>query len=178
MNRRITKILLWTGLITLALVGAGIALWVRTFHHYLPQELVKDVQAGLAARHMPEPTARVEAFLEARYGALTNPTNRQQAFLDFFNVDHIRGLNFIVDHSPASQKQANTQAMAHWIANYRNSMSVEERTALQACLNSEMGRAMLRQATAQFQSQDVYYRGAQQTVVKELMTTLADLRKP
>ncbi|HWI57506.1 MAG TPA: hypothetical protein VNZ22_09780, partial [Bacillota bacterium] len=83
-----------------------------------------------------------------------------------------------VSHTPAEQKQANTQAMAQWIAHYRATMSPEERAALQAQLNSEAGRAMLRQATGQFQSQDVYYRGAQRAVIAELMTTLASLRNP
>ncbi len=77
-----------------------------------------------------------------------------------------------------NQRQANTEAMADWIANYRNTMPAEERAALQACLNSDVGQAMLRQATAQYQSQDVYYRGAQRAVIVELMTTLAALRKP
>ncbi len=177
MKRRITSVLWWTGLVALVLVGAGAVLWVRTFRSYPPAALMKDVRAGLAARHIREPKARVEAFLEARYGPLTDPANRQKAFLDFFNTDHIKGLNFIVSHTPASQKQANTQAMAEWLAHYRATMSLEERAALRACLNSEPGRAMLRQATAQYQSQDVYFRGAQKPVITELMATLAALRK-
>ena len=59
---------------------------------------MEDVRAGLKARNIKEPQARVEAFLEARYGPLTEPANRQRAFLDFFNQDHIKGLNFIVSH--------------------------------------------------------------------------------
>ena len=97
--------------------------------------------------------------------------------MDFFNVDHIKGLNFIVNHTSASQKQANSAAMADWIANYRNTMSAEERAGLQARLDSPAGRAMLQEATAQYLSQGVYYRGAQQVVVAELMATLAELRK-
>ncbi len=178
MKRRLAKALLWSGLVVLILAGVATALWLHTFRHYLPKELMKDIHAGLAARHLQTPEARVETFLEARYGPLTEATNRQQAFLDFFNVDHIKGLNFIVDHTPPEQKQANTEAMAQWIANYRTAMSPEERAALKARLSSEAGQALLRQATAQFQSQDVYYRGAQKTVVRELMMTLADLRKP
>jgi hypothetical protein len=176
-KRRTTRILLWTGIASLILVGAAVALWFRTFRHYTPKEVMRDVRAGLAARHIQDPQARVEAFLEARYGPLTDPANRERAFLDFFNVDHIKGLNFIVSHTPANQKQANTQAMAQWIAGYRNTMSPEERTVLQAHLNTDAGRAMLRQATGQYQAQDVYYRGAQRAVINELMTTLAALRK-
>jgi len=178
MKHRIRKILIYAGLVTVVLVGTGTVLWIRTFHHYLPKELMKDIRAGLAARDVREPEARVEAFLQARYGPLTDPANRQTAFLDFFNVDHIKGLNFIVSHTPADQKQVNTQAMAQWIANYRGAMSAEERKALQARLNSAEGQVMLRQATAQFLAQDVYYRGAQKAVVQQLMLTLADLRKP
>ncbi len=177
MKRRARKFLLFGGLVTLVLTGVATALWLRTFHHYLPKELVKDIQAGLAARGVAEPEARIEKFLQARYGPLTNPANRQKAFLDFFDVDHIKGLNFIVSHTPAAQKHIHTQAMAQWIANYRGTMSLEERAALQARLNSDVGQVMLRQATAQFLSQDVYYRGAQKAVVQELMLTLADLRK-
>jgi hypothetical protein len=177
MKRRIAKLFLWAGLVALVLAGAGVAAWFHTFRHYPPKAVMNDVRAGLAARHVQEPRARVEAFLEARYGPLSNPANRQRAFLDFFEVDHIKGLNFIVTHTPAKQKQANTQAMAEWIAHYRATMSLEERAALQARLDSPQGQAMLRQATAQYQSQDVYFRGAQKPVITELMTTLAALRK-
>ena len=178
MKRRTTRILLWTGLAGLILLGAGAALWVHTFRYSTPKEVMKDVRAGLKAWHIQEPQARVAAFLEARYGPLTDPGNRQRAFLDFFNQDHIKGLSFIVSHTPADQKQANTQAMAQWIASYRNKMLPDERAALQGRLNSEDGRAMLRQATARYQAQDVYFRGAQKPVITELMTTLAALRQP
>jgi hypothetical protein len=178
MKKRATRILLWSSLAGLILVAAGAAVWVRTFRYYRLKDVMEDVQAGLKARNIREPQPRVEAFLEARYGPLTEPANRQRAFLDFFNQDHIKGLNFIVSHTPTEQKQANTQAMAEWIANYRNTMSPDERVALQARLNSEEGRALLRQATARYQAQDVYFRGAQKPVIRELMTTLAALRQP
>ncbi len=152
MKKRLTKLVLWTGVVCILLVGGATALWRHTFHHYVPRELMQDVRAGLAARHIQQPKARVEAFLTARYGPLTEPLNRQRALLGFFDVDHIKGLNFIVNHSPVNQRQANTEAMADWIANYRNTMPAEERAALQARLNSEGGQAMLRQATAQYQS--------------------------
>ncbi len=160
------------------LVVAGALLLVRTFRHYPPKEIMKDVRAGLAARNVREPKARIETFLEARYGPLTNAANRERAFLGFFDVDHINGLRFIVSHTPGDQKQANTQAMAEWIAQYRATMQPEERADLQRHLNSEAGRAMLQRATAQYQSQDVYFRAAQKQVITELMTTLAALRQP
>ena len=152
-------------------------MWRRTFRHYAPKEVMKDVRAGLAARHIHDPQERIHVFLQARYGPLTEPANRERAFLDFFDVDHIKGLNFIVNHSPPEQKKANTQAMADWIAQYRKSMSPQEKSDLQARLDSAEGRAMLRRATAQYQSQDVYYRGNQQPVIAELMATLTALRR-
>ncbi len=177
MNQRRTTIFWRIGLFILALAAVAVALWVRSFHHYLPKELMRDIRAGLAARDVPDPDVRVQTFLSARYGPLTDPLNRQKAFLDFFDIDHIRGLHFIVNHTPLTQKVANTQAMAQWVANYRTTMTPEERAALQSRLNSESGQAMLRRATAEFQTQDVYYRGAQKAVVQELMVTLGDLRK-
>ena len=123
-----------------ALAGAGSALWVRTFQHYSPRELLKDVRAGLAARDIQQPKARVETFLTARYGPLTEPANRQRAFLDLFNVDHTKALDFIAGHGPANQQQADTQAMAEWIAQYRKTMTAEERAALRARINSASGQ--------------------------------------
>ena len=40
-------------------------------------------------------TQPVEKFLELRYGPLTDPANRQRAFLDFFNIGHIKGLQIL-----------------------------------------------------------------------------------
>lgn len=171
------RALSWGGGLIVLLGTVAALLWLHTFRHYAPKEVMKDLRAGLAARHFADPTTRVEAFLQARYGPLTDPANRQRAFLDFFNLDHIKGLNFIVSHAPPEQRRANTQAMAQWVASYRHTMSPEERAGLQEALETDAGRAMLRQATAQYQSQDVYYRGAQQPVVAELMATLAELRK-
>jgi hypothetical protein len=177
MSKRVARILSWAGVIGLVLMSAGAVLWFWTFRHYTPKELMKDVQAGLAARNVREPAERIGTFLEARYGPLTDAANRERAFLGFFEVDHINGLRFIVAHTPAGQKQANTQAMADWIAHYRAAMTPEERATLAEHLNSESGRAMLQRATAQYQSQDVYFRAAQKPVIAELMTTLAALRK-
>jgi len=175
------RVALITGVIVLvgaALIGAGRVLWVRRFHHYSPWEVLKDVRAGLAARSVPQPRARVEAFLATRYGPLTDPANRQHAFLDFFNVDHLQGLDFITGHTPPAQQQADTQAMAEWIAHYRETMSREERAALLACVNSESGRAMLARSTAHYLAQDEAARNAQKSVMMELTATLAALWKP
>jgi hypothetical protein len=103
--KKLTKIIiLGAGIVAVALVGAGSVLWTQTFHHYSPREFLKDVRAGLAARSIQPPKARVETFLTARYGPLTEPANRQRAFLDLFNVDHTKALDFIVGHGPGEPK--------------------------------------------------------------------------
>ena len=178
MKKRTKIIILAAGIVAIALVGAGSALWTRTFHHYSPRELLKDVRAGLAARNIQPPKARVEAFLTARYGSLTEPANRQRAFLDLFNVDHTKALDFIAGHSPASQKQADTQAMAEWIAQYRKTMSAEERAALRTRINSQSGQSMLQQSTAHYMAQEESVRNAQKAVMMELTATLTSLWKP
>lgn len=179
MQRLRKKIFLWIGVAGIIIAVIGTVFWVRFTRHYGSagiKDIAKDIRAGLAARHVQNPEARVRAFLAARYGPLTDPTNRERAFLGFFNINHIKGLHFIVEHTPAKQKQANTQAMAEWIANYRATMSPAERAYLQTRLDSAAGRAMLRQATAQYSSQDAYFRGNQKPVVAELMKTLASLK--
>jgi hypothetical protein len=178
MKKRTKIIILGAGIVAVALVGAGSALWTRTFQHYSPRELLKDVRAGLAARDIQQPKARVEAFLTARYGPLTESANRQHAFLDLFNVDHVKALDLIAGHSPASQQQADTQGMAEWIAQYRKTMTVEERAALRACINSKSGQSMLRQSTAHYMAQEESVRNAQKPVMMELTATLTSLWKP
>ena len=178
MKKRTTIIIVVASAVGAALIGGGSALWVRTFHHYSPREFLKDVRAGLAARNIQQPKARVEAFLTARYGPLTESANRQHAFLDLFNVDHTKALDFIAGHSPASQKQADTQAMAEWIAQYRKTMSAEERAALRARINSKSGQSMLQQSTAHYMAQEESVRNAQKPVMMELTATLTSLWIP
>ena len=178
MKSRFFKSLFYSGGVLSILAATGAILWYFTFRHRIPKDLIKDVRAGIAARHVREPNARIKTFLEARYGSMSNPTNRENAFLGFFDSEHIKGFGFLVSHTPMKQRQANSQAMADWIANYRSTMTPEEKAALQTRLNSEGGKAMLRQATAQYQSQDVYFRGAQKAVIAELMFTLSALREP
>ena len=178
MKKRTTIIIAVASAVGMALIAAGSVLWTRTFHHYSPRELLKDVRAGLAARNIQPPKARVEAFLTARYGSLTEPANRQRAFLDLFNVDHTKALDFIAGHSPASQKQADTQAMAEWIAQYRKTMSAEERAALRTRINSQSGQSMLQQSTAHYMAQEESVRNAQKAVMMELTATLTSLWKP
>lgn len=170
-----TKIILWVGISGLVLAALGTALWIRHFRRYTPAEVMQDVRAGIAARNDPRP---VERFLELRYGPLTDPANRQKAFLDFFNVGHIQGLQLLVSHMPASKRQARTEVMAQWIAEYRNTMSPEEKESLNTYLHTEPARKTLQQATSQYLSQDVHYRAASLPVIEELMATLAAVQKP
>jgi len=162
------------GIAALAAVVA-VALWVRRFHRYTPVEVVQDLRAAVAARHDPRP---VERFLELRYGPLSEPENRRRAFLDFFNVGHIEGLQILVSRAPAERREPAIRAMAAWVAGYRESLTPEEKQALAAALETEAGRAMLERATSRYLQQDVYYRGATAPVIEELMKTLAAVRQP
>jgi hypothetical protein len=174
MTRR-TKIIIWVGLTCLVLGALGVTFWIRRFHRYTPVELVEDVRAGVASRNAARP---VEKFLELRYGPLTEATNRQKAFLDFFNVGHIEGLHLLVSRMVPEEKKANIAAMAQWVADYRDSMSSAEKESLNAFLRSDAGRATMQQATAQYLQQEVHYRAATAPVIAQLMTTLATVQKP
>ena len=93
----------------LVVLALGVTWWIRTFRTYTPVEVAQDLQAAVAARNAPKP---VERFLELRYGPLTQPENRQKAFLDFFNVGHIEGLQILVSRAPESRRKASIDAMA------------------------------------------------------------------
>jgi len=169
------KIIGWicaTGLVLFVVAGLVV---LNRLRNYPPREAMLDIKAGLAARHAPK---QVERFLEVRYGSMTNAENREKAFLDFFNVDHVKGLNFLVSHMPAERRSANITAMAEWVANYRESMTPEEKSYLGAQLNSPEGVAKVRQATSQYLQQDIHYRAANAMVISELLTTLATLKNP
>jgi hypothetical protein len=174
LTRRI-RILAGLGVAGLAMVALATALWVWKFQRYTPVEVVQDLKAGIAARNAPRP---VERYLELRYGPLTSPANRQKAFLDFFNVGHIEGLQIMTSHMKPAEREANTAAMAQWVAHYRQTMTPEERQTLNAQLSTPSGYATLRQATAQYLKQDVRYRAATAPVIRELMTTISAIQKP
>ena len=159
----------------LVVLALGVTWWIRTFRTYTPVEVAQDLQAAVAARNAPKP---VERFLELRYGPLTQPENRQKAFLDFFNVGHIEGLQILVSRAPESRRKASIDAMAEWVAEYRRTMSPEEKRALREQVSTEQGRVMLKDATAKYLSQDVRYRAATAPVISELMATLAEVQKP
>ena len=170
-----TRRLLWVALALAASLGLATAWWVRRFHRYTPAEVVADIRAGIAARHDPQP---VERFLELRYGNLADPTNRQNAFLDFFNLGHIQGLQLLSSHLTTDQRKEHSAAMARWIAQYRTTMTAAERQALRDRLGEDHGHAIVRAATSQYLSQDVHYRATSAPVITELLTTLAEIQKP
>ncbi len=174
MKRR-TKLLL-AALGTALLVAAALTyFWVHRFRTYTPIEVTLDIRAAIAAKNSPR---RVEKFLELRYGPLTEAANRQRAFLDFFNVGHIEGLRLIVQHTPPEMKQENIDMMAQWVADYRRTMTPEEKKTLGAFFNSDLGRQTLQQATACYLGQDVRYRAGTAPVIFQLMTTVAAVQKP
>jgi hypothetical protein len=166
------KWLIWlcgAGCIVLTLAGF---VTIKVFHGTPPRGMMQDIRAGLAARELQDPDQRIGKYLEGRYGPMSVPVNRQNAFVDFFDVEHIKALQLLATHSPEQQRQANIDAMARWVAGYRDSMTPQERAALNARFQSPEGKAMLRRATAQYNSQHVRYRGSTAPVISELLRTL------
>ncbi len=139
---------------------------------------MKDIRAGLAARDLKNPDDRIGKYLEGRYGPMSFPENRQKAFVDFFDVEHIKVLQLLATHSPEQHRQANIDAMARWVAGYRESLTAQERASLNARFQTPEGKAMLRRATAQYNSQDVRYRGSTAPVISELLRTLNAVEQP
>ena len=170
-----TRRWLWVAVAALACLSLMAVWWVHHFHRYTPAEVVADVRAGIAARHAAQP---VERFLELRYGPLTDSANRDRAFLDFFNLGHIQGLQFISSRLTTEQRKEHSAAMAQWIAQYRTNLTSEERQALRARLGADGGRAIVQAATAQYLSQDVHYRATSAPVITQLLTTLTEIQKP
>ena len=164
-------------LLGVALLAVAVFLWVRVFHHGPPPGLMKDLRAGFAARNLKDPDERLLKYLDGRYGPMSDSANRERVFLDFFDVEHIKAMQFLVKHSPAEHRQANVDAMAKWVATYRASLTADERAALHARLESSDSQAMLRRATAQYNAQDVAYRGSTAPVISELLRTIHDLQQ-
>ena len=167
--------LLWACATVIALMALAVTFWIRRFQNYTPIEALQDLRAAAQVKNAPRP---VERFLELRYGPLTEPANRQKAFLDFFNVGHIKGLNLLASRMPIEKRQSSVTAIAQWVENYRTTMTPEEKAALGAYVTSPVGRAKLEQATGQYLRQDVRFRAGSAPVIQELMTTLATLQKP
>lgn len=158
-------------LLVLAVAGAYVVHRIRQ----LPPELMQDIRAGIAARDIKDPNKRFEKFLEGRYGPLTDPANRQKAFLGFFDKDHIRSMQLLVKHSPEKQRQANIDASAKWVQDYRDNLTAQERADLSAKLLSPEGHEVLKQATSLYNMQDIYYREQTKPVISELLKTIGSL---
>jgi hypothetical protein len=167
--RRVTAALFATFLV--AVVALGL-----TMRRRIPAGMMQDIRAGIAARNIADPDARLAKYLEGRYGPMSDPANRHKVFVDFFNIDHIKALQLMVKHSPPSQRQASIDAMSRWVQNYRQSLTPAESAALKAQFQSPEGSAQLRQATAQYNSQDVQYRGQTAAVISQLLQTIATVQ--
>jgi hypothetical protein len=76
-------------------------------------EALHNLQAAARVGPAAQP---IERFMRLRYGPMANPANRQQAFLDFFNIGHIKGLTILVSHDDPAHRQPNIDAMAKWVA--------------------------------------------------------------
>lgn len=164
----------WVGIAVLAvalLLAAG-AWWVR---RSAPKGLGRDLRAGLAARHLTDPDARLRRYLEGRYGNLEDPEVRRRVFVDFFDPERIEALQWLVRRAPEAQRRGSVDAMARWVAGYRASLTPEERASLAAEFGTPEGRARLGRATAQYNAQDVRYRGLTAGVISELLSTLNEV---
>jgi hypothetical protein len=161
-----------TGVVLLLLALTG-ALVVHRIRQRIPRELMQDIRAGIAARNIKDADARFEKYLEVRYGPQSDPANREKVFLDFFNVEHIRAMQFLVRHSPANMRQANIDASARWVQQFREGLTPEQRADLAARLQAGGGDSLLAGAAAQYNSQDVRYRGQTAPVISQLLKTIA-----
>jgi len=159
------------------LVIGGAVFGYRAYRR-LPPEMMKDIQAGIGARSITNADARLNKYLELRYGPLDDPANREKVFVDFFNIEHIKSLQLMVRHSPEDQRRANILAMANWVSSYRESLTAPELAALNARFQTPEGRAMLRQASGQYNSQDVQYRGQTAPVISQLLKTISRTQQP
>jgi hypothetical protein len=173
-----SRVLRWSCLFASALLAVAMAAGLWLLRHKPPRYMMKDIRAGLAARHIADPDARLRKYLEERYGSMSDPAHRQEAFLDFFNLDHIKSLQFLVKHAPAERRQDSIDAMARWLADYRASLTTEDRAALNAQFQTPEGQVMLKRATAQYNSQDVHYRGNTVAVISQLLRTIHEVEQP
>lgn len=163
--------------IAVLLVGIiAIAAGIHYIHTHIPKEIIPDIRAAISARGVTDPDARFRKYMENRYGSMDNPAHRERAFEDFFNRDHIKAMQLIVKHSPPDQRRANIRATANWLANYRQTMTSQEKMDLSAYFQSDQGRAALQMGTAQFMAQDAEYRSSTSPVINQLMTTLSGLK--
>ena len=162
-------------------MGAGILVvvllvlataFVLNVRRHLPPGIMKDIRAGRTARNITDPDARLKQYLEARYGSMDVATNREKMFLDFFDLDHIKALQLLVKYSPEKHREENILAMSRWVEHYRESMTPDERSDLKQKITGTTGETMLKQATAQYNAQDVKYRGQTAPVISQLLQTI------
>jgi hypothetical protein len=151
--------------------------WLRLFPHGPPPGLLLDARAGLPARAIKDPDARLRKYLDNRYGSMADSANRQQVFLDFFEPERIKVLQLLVQHSPEDQRQANIDAMARWVESYRAGLTGPERADLRAMFQTAEGQTILRRATAQYNAQDVRYRGSTAPVISQLLRTISEVEQ-
>jgi hypothetical protein len=167
----------WLALILMCLVLTG-TYAIHRIRQRLPAEFMQDIRAGLEARKIKDPDLRFQKYLEVRYGPQSDMANREKVFLDFFNVEHIRAMRFLVQHSPVNMRQANIDATARWVERFRDALTPDQRADLSARLQAGGGQSLLVQATAQYNSQDVYYRFQTAAVISELLKTIAVAKNP
>ena len=120
----------------------------------------------------------VMRFLDVRYGPMTEATNRQAAFKDFFNLAHIEGLYLMTGNRRGPLEKKFSSSIAQTIVEYRRIMLPEEKEALRDYFRTEAGRAQVRKATACYLSKDVRFRDVSTPVIQELLTTLTTLEQP
>ena len=167
----------FVGIAFLILLAAGVFGFHR-LRQRLPPDLILDLRAGAPTVRLADADQRFQMYVENRYGPQSNPANREKAFLSFFDLDHIRSLRWLVKHTPQNMQQPNIDACARWIGQFRDSLSPEQRAGLAAQLQTPEGRRTLQQATAEYNSQDVQYRGQTTPVISQLLKTVASLENP
>src|SRR3972149_7230078 len=123
MYMKYRKLLYLSGIL-IAAVAALSLWWSHRWGHYSRSDAYRDVAAAIQGGYTESP---VERFLEIRYGAMDDTLNRQKAFQEFFNVDHIEGLYQIVHRLPPEERLARITDMAGWVARYRQNLSPSER---------------------------------------------------
>src|ERR1700744_4573188 len=111
LRHRPGRIFLISGIV-IVIIGIILAYQI---HRRIPAGLILDVRAGTAARNIPDADLRFKKYLEGRYGSLDDRANQTKAFLDFFNVEHIKSMQFLVKHTPQDKRQATIDANARWL---------------------------------------------------------------
>ena len=102
---------------------------------------------GIVAVDVSDGPQPVERFLEPRYGLLTDPASPQKAFVDFSNIGHTKEMHDIASRMESEKGQAATMAVAQWIADYRATMTLDEKAALGAYVRSDAARAIVHQTS-------------------------------